>query len=429
MTTKFSPLGRLTLLLGLSLCAASPSFGGGGGGGGGFGGGGGGRGGGGGGNGGGGFGGGAAGAGAATTRTYPNATAPGPVTVDYDPDSGSLVVLTDDKTFESVSNLIQKLDVPKPQVLINVVFLEVTHDSAYDVGVEGQYTGILSGSGLFTNLIANAAGSLTTNLGNTQPVTQIGPSYGLASQGTVGSTIGSSTMPNGALLGTLAGDNFTATIRLAASKNNLDILSRPSIVVRNNQPATIQLGQSVPLITSVTYNTTTGQPIVTPTYQGVGIILEVTPFIKHNHVEMIVNPQISSLSSASVQIAPGYSAPVIDIRSASTVVDVTDASTVVIGGLMENDKAAVDTKIPLLGDIPILGTLFKRTQRDHTKTELVIFLTPHIINTPEEFASMSAVESGRVEMGRKSFTEKELDQMFEQYKVPLKPMPSSGNRH
>ena len=428
MKTKFSLPGRLTFVLGLGLCAASTSFAGGGGGGGGFGGGGGGgRGGGGGGA--GGFGGGGAGAGAATTRTYPNATAPGPVTIDYDPESQSLVVLTDDKTFESVSNLVKQLDVPKPQVLINVVFLEVTHDSAYDVGVEGQYTGVLSGSGLFTNLIANAAGSVVTNIGNTQPVSQVGPNYGLATQGTIGSTIGPNTMPNGALLGTLAGNDYTATLRLAAAKNNLDIISRPSIVVRNNQPATIQLGQSVPLITSVSYSTTTGQPIVTPTYTPVGIILEVTPFIKNKHVEMIVSPSISSLSSASVQIAPGYSAPVIDQRTASTVVDVTDASTVVIGGLMENEKAAVDTKIPLLGDIPILGALFRHTQRDHAKTELVIFLTPHIINTPEEFAAMSTDESGRVQMGRKSFTEKELDQFFEKNKVPLKPVPSSGNRH
>jgi type II secretory pathway component GspD/PulD (secretin) len=146
---------------------------------------------------------------------------------------------------------------------------------------------------------------------------------------------------------------------------------------------------------------------------------------------MIINPQISSLSSASVQIAPGYSAPVIDIRSASTVVDVTDSSTVVIGGLMENDKAAVDSKIPILGDIPLLGVLFKRTQRDHTKTELMIFLTPHIISTPEQFAAMSMQESDRIEMGRKSFTEKELDQIFDKQHVDtaqLARLRGSGGR-
>jgi general secretion pathway protein D len=426
MTTKFFSPGRLILLIGLSLWAVSPAFAGGGGGGGG----GGGRGGGGGGGvggGGGGFGGGGAGAGASTTRTYPNATSPGPVSVDYDPESGNLVVQTDDKTFESVSALIKQLDVPKPQVLINVVFLEVTHDNALDFGVEGAYTGVLGGNSITTNLIANAAGSIVTNFHNTQPVLSGGPNYGLLAQGNTGSTIGSTTMPNGGVLTSLAGDNFTATLRAAASKNNLDILSRPSIVVRNNQPATIQLGQSVPIITSVTYSTTTGQPIVTPTYQGVGIILQVVPIIKGNHVEMIVNPQISSLSSASVQIAPGYSAPVIDIRSASTVVDVTDKSTVVIGGLMENDKAAVDTKIPFLADIPLLGVLFKRSQRDHTKTELVIFLTPHIISTPEQFASVSQSESDRVEMGRSSFSEKELNQIFDT--VPLKPPTSSGKKH
>ena len=428
MNTQVYKFGRFVLLFTLGLLAASTTYaGGGGGGGGGFGGGGGGGGGrgGGGGAGGGGFGGGGAGAGGTTTRTYPNATAPGSVSVSYDPDSGNLVVLTDPKTYESVSNLIQAVDVPKPQVLINVVFLEVTHDNALDFGIEGTYNHIPAGTTWITNLTQTYSG-LTTNIYPSQPVTSVGPNYGLGAQGTAtGSTIGSSTMPSGAFIGALTGDNFTATIRAAASKNNLDILSRPSILVRDNQPATIQLGQSVPIITSVTYSSTTGQPIVTPTYQGVGIILQVIPVIRGKEVEMILNPQISSLSSASVQIAPGYSAPVIDIRSASTVVVAPDGQTIVIGGLMENDKAAVDTKIPILGDIPLLGTLFKRTQRDHTKTELMIFMTPHIISTPPELAKMSDNESSRIQMGRSSFSEKELNQFFDT--VPIKP-PTAGRK-
>ena len=424
MTTKFLQFGRLALGLVLGLWTTSQCLAGGGGGGGGFGGGGGGggRGGGGGGAGGGGFGGGGAGAGAATTRTYPNATSPGPVSVSVDPDSGNLLVSTDEKTFLSISNLIQKIDVPKPEVLINVVFLEVTHDNALDFGIEGNYTKVYPGQMIGSNILATASG-LVTNYFNTAPVISGGPNYNLAAAGTSGATIGTSQMPNGAFLGTFSGDNFTATIRAEAAKNNLDIVSRPSIVVRNNQPASLLLGSQVPIPQSVTYSATTGLPIVTTAYQPVGITLDVTPTIHGDHVEMILNPGISSLSSTSVQIAAGYTEPVIDSRNVSTVVDVQDGSTVVIGGLMENDKAAIDTKIPFLGDIPLLGALFKRTERDHTRTELVVFVTPHIINTPADFADMSARESDRVEMGKASFTEKELNQVFD--KVPFKKVSSN----
>jgi general secretion pathway protein D len=163
-------------------------------------------------------------------------------------------------------------------------------------------------------------------------------------------------------------------------------------------------------VTSVTYNTINNQPISTISYQNVGIILQVTPFISPDGlVEMIVAPQISSLSSQTVQVAPGFNAPAIDVRSASTVVVTPDGQTAVIGGLMEHDKAAVDTKIPILGDIPGLGVLFRRKQKDDTKKELLIFLTPHIVTMPSEIASTYEHERGNIELGPKAFPENELN--------------------
>jgi general secretion pathway protein D len=434
MKTKNLNFVRLALAACLSLCAASQTFAGGGGGGGGFGGaggGGGGFGGGGGGRGGGaggfgGFGGGGAGA-SSSTSSYPPSTQIGTVTPSYDAETHSIIWLSDDKTADSVSNLVKGLDRPKPQALIKVVFLQVTHDNALDFGVEGSYNPQLGGSTatLVTNVMANALGGLTTNF--LAPKSAIlggfGNSFGLAAQGTTGSQIGANTMPTGAGLYSVLGSDYQATIRAIASANNLEVLSRPSILVRNNQPATIQVGQNVPIITSVTYSTQTGLPIITPTYQPVGIVLQVTPFITDDGlVEMIVSPSISSLSSQTVAIAPGYNAPVINNSGASTVVVVPDGQTVIIGGLMENDKAAVDTKIPILGDIPLLGMLFKRTQRDHAKTELIIFLTPHVVRMPSELAASTDSESSRVEMGRKAFTEKEYNQYFDSLplKTPLK---------
>lgn len=432
MKTKNLNFVRLTLAAGLGLCTVSTTFAGGGGGGGGYGGGGGGFGGGGGGRGGaGGFGGfGGAGASGTSTASYTPSTQMGTVTPSYDAETHSIIWLSDDRTADSVSNLVKGLDRPKPQALIKVVFLEVTHDNALDFGVEGSYGPQLGGNTatLVTNVVANALGGLTTNFlsPHSAIIGGFGNNFGLAQQGTTGSLIGANTMPTGAGLYSVLGSDYQATVRAIASANNMEVLSRPSILVRNNQPATIQVGQLVPIVTSVTYSQQ-GLPIVTPTQQQVGIILQVTPFITDDGlVEMIVSPQISSLSSQTVAIAPGYNAPVIDIRQASTVVVVPDGQTVIIGGLMENDKTAVDTKIPILGDIPLLGYLFKRTQRDHAKTELIIFLTPHVVRMPSELAASTESESSRVEMGRKAFTEKEYNQYFDS--LPLKTPLKSGTK-
>lgn len=437
MKTKILNGGPLALALTacLGLWTVSPAFAGGGGGGNGYGGGGGGgRGGGGGGfNGGfGGFGGGTGGTTGSTTGSYPNSSQLGTVSASYDPETRSIVISTDERTMSSVTNLVHELDRPKPQALIKVVFLEVTHDNALDFGVEGSYGPQVAGNpitSVVTNVFANAAGGLTTNFlsPNSAVLGGFGNSFGLAAQGTTGSTIGQNTMPTGAGIYQVLGSDFQATVRAIASANNLEVLSRPSILVQNNQPATIQVGQSVPIITSVTYSTQTGLPIITPTYQPVGIILQVTPFITADGlVDMIVSPEISSLSSQTVQIAPGYTAPVINQTGASTVVEVPDGQTVIIGGLMQNEKASVDTKIPILGDIPILNLFFRRTQRDHAKTELLIFLTPHVVRMPSELASTTQSESARAEMARKAFTEKEYNQYFDS--LPLKTPVKTGTK-
>jgi len=363
------------------------------------------------------FGGGAAASGASSTRDYPNSTMIGSASVSIDPQTHSVIVIGDDKTLDSIGQVVANMDRPEPQVLIKVVFVEVTHDDALDVGVEGSYNH--SSLNVLSNFVGTNFVGLTTNFLHSPGQINAGNNFGLAAQGTTGSIIGGNTMPTGAGLYSVLGSDYTATIRAIASSGKSEILSKPSVMVRNNQPATIQVGQSIPIITSVTYAANTGLPIVTPTYQPVGIILQVTPFIFANGlVEMIVSPQISALSAQTVQIAPGFNAPAIDIRSASTVVITPDGETVVIGGLMENDKASVDTKIPILGDIPLIGALFKRHQKDHTKKELLIFLTPHVVLQPSELAAATRSETDKAEMSRRAFTEQELNSVFD--KIPLK---------
>jgi general secretion pathway protein D len=338
------------------------------------------------------------------TRQYENSTAVGTATISSDPETGRIIVITDEETSEHISQVISNLDIPKPQVLIKVVFLEVTHNNASDIGVEGGYTGGVgggssagqfSGSDIFgisglssvaTNLQYNALG---------QPISAIGPT------------------PPGAGLYQVLGADYQVTLRAIASAGKLEVLSRPSILARNNQPATITVGQSVPLITNVRYDNF-GNAINSVTYEDVGIILRVTPFIsKDNLVEMIVSPEISSLTDQTVAIGNGASVPVIAKRSADTVVVTPDGQPVIIGGLMQNNKTGGESKIPLLGDIPLLGNLFKRQIKANSKTELLIFLTPHIVNTPGQLLALSQKERDAAVLPKKAFTEKDLNRFID----------------
>jgi type II secretory pathway component GspD/PulD (secretin) len=136
------------------------------------------------------------------------------------------------------------------------------------------------------------------------------------------------TTPPGAGLYQVLGSDYQATLRAIAQAGKTEVLSRPSILARNNQPATITVGQSVPLITNVRYDNF-GNAINSVSYEDVGIILRVTPFISSNDglVEMIVSPEISSLTDQTVAIANGVSVPVIAKRSADTVVVTPDGQT------------------------------------------------------------------------------------------------------
>ena len=320
--------------------------------------------------------------------------------ISVDPETKSLIVITDDETSQYIGQVVTNLDRPKPQVLIKVIFLEVTYNNSSDIGIEGGFSkqidngttgnganvfGLSGLNSIATNLSLNALG---------QPVQSLAPP--------------------GAGLYQILSQDYQVTLRAIAQAGKTEVLSRPSILTRNNQPATITVGQSVPLVTAVTFNALSGTPINSISYQSVGIILKVTPFItSDNMVEMIVSPQISQLSGQSVPVSPGVNAPVIDLRSADTVVVTPNEQTVIIGGLMQNQKTQTDTKIPFLGDIPGLGNLFKRKAKSNIKTELLIFLTPHIVYEPTQLAGLTASERSAATLAPKAFSEQELNRFID----------------
>jgi general secretion pathway protein D len=334
-----------------------------------------------------------------SSGNYPAATDVGEAVVTSDAETRKLIVITDDETAAQISNVVARLDRPAPQVLIKVVFLEVTYHKGLDLGIEGNY-------------------SRNHGDGMTSVVNQV---FGLASQG-------ATPAPPGAGMYQMLGSDFQATLRAIADSGKTEVLSRPSILARNNQQATITVGQQVPLITNVRYDNY-GNQINAVSYQDVGIILRVTPFITSGGlVELIVAPEISALSDQTVTISQGVSAPVINSRSADTVVITPDGQTVVIGGLMENSKKRTDYKMPILGDIPLLGAAFRRRVSSDSKTELLIFLTPYIVKDPVQLAGMAQAERANTQMAPKSFSEQELDRFLDKPAKPGEPAPAEKNK-
>ena len=265
----------------------------------------------------------------------------GQVYVVADADSNSLMVMTASKNFDAVRSIVTELDKAVPQVLIKVLIAEVTYDNKLDLGVE------------FSVLNLNNNGS------------KIFTDFGVAAQ-------------TGGLIFKLVEDDVTVALRALQTVGKLDVLSRPYILASDNQPSNITVGQEVPFIQN-TRTTETGQTINTIQYEDIGIILNVTPHINPDGVVIMdVAPEISALTGDTVAISETVSAPVFAKRSATGRVAIRDGQTIVIGGLMEDKKTDNVRKVPLLGDIPLLGALFRRTITQTTKTELLIFLTPHV---------------------------------------------------
>jgi general secretion pathway protein D len=353
---------------------------------------------------GGGFGGGLGGGGGAANRAQAGGGQPlGGADISFDPETRNLVVVTDEKTLLEIKKVIAGLDRPSPQVLIKVIFLEATYRKDSDIGFTGGYN--------HDTKLQGVSGVVGQGFGNT-PIATLA---GIAAQAAPGAGIYS-----------ILGNDFQATLRAIATAGKTEVLSRPSILARNNQAATISLGQQVPLITNTRFDNF-GNQINTVSYQSVGVNLTVTPFISSDgNVEMTVTPEISSLADRSqwVAISGGtnaVSAPVINSRVATTTVVVPDGQTVVIGGLMENTQTDSESKVPGLGDIPLLGGLFKRKVKENVKRELMIFLTPTIVKAPAQLAGVTQDEKLNKQIAPKAFPQADLDRFLEG--LPVKGEP------
>lgn len=274
------------------------------------------------------------------------------ITVIPDQNTNSIIVVTTPENAEMLRQILAQLDKIPEQVMIETMIVEATLDSTDKFGIEWQ----LTNEKVFNN-------SGVTGTGN--------QAFGLdrAGQG---------------FRYSLAGGNLAAFMNAVKTDTKFNVLSTPKIFTSNNVTAEINISQRVPFVVSQREDAN-GNLTFNYDFQDVGIVLTVTPRITSGgYVTMEVTQTANDLQGFT-----DFNAPIVNQRQAETTVAVKDGETVVLGGIMRSTVTATTKKIPLLGDIPILGNLFKSTDKNSTKTELMVFLTPRVVRNPEEAAKLT----------------------------------------
>ena len=315
---------------------------------------------------------------ATTGAALVSAELEGGVKVTADKATNALIIVASANDYETLVGVIKKLDIRRRQVFVEAAIMEIDLDKALDVGVEwrgavqvggGDSGAVIGGTNFdFQGNINNLFASLAT--GN--PL--IFPGTGLIGAGLGGSV----TLPDGTKIPAIA-----AVLRAAQTRSNLNILSSPHLLTQNNKEAEIIVGENVPFITSQSRDSTNLANVInTVERKDVGITLRITPHIHESEfVSMDIYQESSALKDTTL-LQSSSVGPTTTKRSAKTTVLVKSGDTVIIGGMMQETTLKSESKVPLLGDIPLLGYLFKFTSNSKKKTNLIILLTPHIIQEP-----------------------------------------------
>jgi general secretion pathway protein D len=361
------------------------------------------------------------------------------VVVTPEPITNKLLISATPRYFQEVMRLIAELDAEPPMVMIQVMLAEVDLTGNEEFGVEiGLQSPVLFQRGVFPAFpfapkdygpgslfgagsvsYANAAGgevppgvTVTSSINpSAQPgflfnTTSALPNNPVVGPGIVGfqglTNLGvgraSTTVPSGpgGFIFSASSDSFSLLVRALKTQGRLDMLSRPQIMTLDQQSATINIGQSVPLPGPTTL-TATGATTTSVTYTPVGVQLSVTPRISPDgKVFMRVNPIISTLSTSTVSLGSGILAPIINEQTVSTTVVAQDGETVAIGGLITRNDTKNENKAPWLGDLPGIGALFRYRTQVKEKRELLVILTPHIVRSRAEADHILAEESRRM---------------------------------
>jgi general secretion pathway protein D len=318
----------------------------------------------------------------------------------------------------SLGDVIRQLDVRRPQILVEAIIVEISDGAAKKLGVQFLLGGT-PGSGLpfaatnYSNAapniltIAGAVGarelnstSTTVNGTTTVTTTNNAVSDQLA-QAAVGSILGAS----GGFAGfaTNVGKNgvFGTIINAVQQDNRSNILSTPSITTIDNQAARILVGQEIPITTGEALSDNFDNRFRTVQRQNVGIQLEVRPQVNEaGEVKLYLRQEVSSIAGP---VSANFSELILNKREFETVIVVNDGEIAAVGGLLDDNERRTIEKLPFLGDLPAIGRLFQSKAKSRTKTNLMVFIRPSILRTPEEVRELAARRYASVREGQINF--------------------------
>ena len=282
----------------------------------------------------------------------------------------AIVILGTPEDYEVIKSAIVKLDIIPRQVLIEGAIAQIALVDKMSLGL---------------------AWSLKTNMFGLDPVNiSLNPtSLNLDTK------LVNPDMSGLSLVGIDAGGSVRAVINALASLSRAKLLASPHILVSDNREARIQVGQQVPITTSETFGSATVAPQRTIQYKDIGIILKVKPQINDSGlVTLDISQEVSTFTT--LKLYANETQIILNKTEATTNLVVQDGQTIIIGGLIREDDSKARTGIPILSKIPILGYLFGNTDKDNTRTELVILLTPHVIKSQQEAKAATDKQVGRM---------------------------------
>ena len=357
--------------------------------------------------------------------------------------ANAIVIAAPAEVQRQLADVIAKLDTRREQVLVEAIVAEVSDTTASKLGVQFLLGG-LPGSGIpsFASTFSNSAPNLltiagaigarslattTTTVNGTTTVTSTnnGVSDSLA-QSAISSILGASGGFGGGAFNIGKDAIFGSIINAVKSDTTSNLLQAPSVVVIDNTEARILVGQEVPVTTGQALSSNFDNAFRTTQRENVGIQLQVRPQVNSSGaIKLYLRQQVSSIAGP---VSGDNSDLILNKREVETVLTVDDGQIAVIGGLLSDDERRTIEKIPLLGDIPVLGNLFKSKGKSRTKTNLMVFIRPTILRTPEDTRRLTEQRYGYLRLqqsGQRPDQEPSIDQLVRDYMGAAPPIPSS----
>jgi len=297
------------------------------------------------------------------------------ITIWAEPETNALVVTAPPKIMRSLMQVVDRLDIRRAQVLIEALLVEVAADNTRSLGVNW----IVDGSddnflvGLFNQPIGGVSlADIAQGINNPESVTSAPGGF----------TVGAGRKQD-------SGTNFAAILRALAGSGDTNVVSMPSVITLDNEEAQIKVAQEVPFITGSYANTGTTVPGVNPFQtverKEVGNILKITPQITDEDTILLkIEQEASGIAAQAEQVSS--TDLVTNKRTITTRVLVDDGGMLVLGGLIEDRLTENESKVPLLGSIPLIGELFRTRNVQKTKTNLMVFIRPRVVRTAEQAA-------------------------------------------